>query len=367
MQHFLLFKDPNEKFFYVEDIELDYSRDQLFELQYGVKLEVEGVGLSTYICQGKEEFVKVRMNREKELHLSPANRPITIHRFEEAQSSTSERQVLTSQLSTTHLTTTEIHGHSAAPPSTSESQTSEPSSSKVLASGKRKRQDDDEFTTPTKKGRGEVNRLDEMQEQLDQLSTSISQLSRTPTRPNSRNLNKVIHEGAIVEINGEEKNVADITNGEFNTLLEVHRQSLGEMPSFAGIPKNKIVDDVGPVILKLFKEGKYGQMASFLAGFLIEKEAFHVSFLMPLVPNLGRSEPKQSKRKLNKNFEDAIRFFALYYGGCVLQRNFQPIWLGAIRDKFNAKVNNHNGKKNKSESYAGFPGLTPPFNLDNAF
>uniref|UniRef100_A0A914Q0C7 Uncharacterized protein n=1 Tax=Panagrolaimus davidi TaxID=227884 RepID=A0A914Q0C7_9BILA len=190
-------------------------------------------------------------------------------------------------------------------------------------------------------------------------------IKRLESHTNSRTTDHEILKGAVVKINGKTRNVGELSIGEFETLLAVNRQRLGPFPTLAGITELQIVEELGPYLTNSFIKMKFGNFVSYLAGFLLEEGTFRISFLPPLGPNLRASKPKHPKRILNCNFKSAFKYFALYFGGCVLTSDFKPLWLDSLRSRFNTKANNLNNKENAK--YITFDDLVPPFNDENAF
>uniref|UniRef100_A0A914Q3L0 Uncharacterized protein n=1 Tax=Panagrolaimus davidi TaxID=227884 RepID=A0A914Q3L0_9BILA len=190
-------------------------------------------------------------------------------------------------------------------------------------------------------------------------------VKRLETRKNSRINSREIIQGAVVNINGRNVNVAELSRGDFNNLLAIYRQRLGPFPTLPGITDLQIAEELGPHLVNAFINMKLGNFVSYLAGFLIEEEAFRISFLPPLGPHLRASNPKPPKRTLNNNFKTVFKYFALYYGGCILISDFKPFWLDSLRSRFNQKADNLKNKENAQ--YPSFAGLIPPFNVENAF
>uniref|UniRef100_A0A914QS75 Uncharacterized protein n=1 Tax=Panagrolaimus davidi TaxID=227884 RepID=A0A914QS75_9BILA len=190
-------------------------------------------------------------------------------------------------------------------------------------------------------------------------------VNRLESRRNSRPSRLAIIEGAVVKINGRSMNVAELSRGDIDNLLAINRQRLGPFPTLPGITDLQITEELGPHLVNAFINMKLGNFVSYLAGFLIEENAFRVSFLSPLGPHLRASNPKPPKRTLNNNFKTVFKYFALYYGGCILIPEFKPFWLDGLRSRFNQKADNLKNKENAQ--YPTFAGLVPPFNDENAF
>jgi hypothetical protein len=161
------------------------------------------------------------------------------------------------------------------------------------------------------------------------------------------------------------KNVVELSRGDFDNLLLIHRQHLGEFPELPNITQLQVIEELGPHLLKAFFNMKFGNFVSYLAGFLIEEDAFRISFLPSLGPTLRASKPKPPKRVLNDHFKRIFKYYALYFGGCILHRDFKPFWLDSLRSRFNTKADNLKNKENAK--FPTFDGILPPFSVENAF
>uniref|UniRef100_A0AC34FR69 Uncharacterized protein n=1 Tax=Panagrolaimus sp. ES5 TaxID=591445 RepID=A0AC34FR69_9BILA len=176
--------------------------------------------------------------------------------------------------------------------------------------------------------------------QLKAILLSLQQIDHRIKRLESQTPDREILEGAVVKINGRTRNVAELSIGEFETLLVVNRQRLGPIPTLAGITELQIVEELGPYLINSFIKMKFGNFISYLAGFLLEEETFRILFLPPLGPNLRASKPQHPKRILNHNFKSAFKYFVF-----------------CLRSRFNTKADNLNNKENSK--YTTFDGLDP--------
>uniref|UniRef100_A0AC34G4V9 Uncharacterized protein n=1 Tax=Panagrolaimus sp. ES5 TaxID=591445 RepID=A0AC34G4V9_9BILA len=176
----------------------------------------------------------------------------------------------------------------------------------------------------------------------------------------------MVVEAAILEIEGEEKNISEISKKEFHDLLSINRQQLGTFPQiFQNIAeRDKIISTVGPLLLELCRAGKFGKFVSLLAAFLTEENAFNLSFLPPLTLHMRESRPGKNKRILNSNFQKAFKYFSLYFGGCVMKSEVQNSFIENLRQKYNVKVQNY---KSAHKGFKQLEDFNPLFTVENAF
>jgi hypothetical protein len=168
-------------------------------------------------------------------------------------------------------------------------------------------------------------------------------------KKNSREPDRVMVEAAIGEIDGAEQNIINISKQEFNELLTINRQELGSFPDiFANnAERDKMTTAAGPLLHDLCRAGKYGPYVILLTSFLIEENAFCISFLPPMTLHVRQSRPGKDKKILISAFQAAFKHFALYFGGAALTKSAQNNFIENLREKYNVKVQNYKSFFNK--------------------
>uniref|UniRef100_A0A914P785 Uncharacterized protein n=1 Tax=Panagrolaimus davidi TaxID=227884 RepID=A0A914P785_9BILA len=179
--------------------------------------------------------------------------------------------------------------------------------------------------------------------------------------------NREVIDAAVVDLDGIETNLSDLSRAELNRLLLVNRQRLGNFPNVPEITSNHIVVTLEAIIMKAFRECKFALFTAILASYLLTRNSLVKSFMPPMGIQFRKNDIKSTKLKLNDTFVRVFKYYALYFGGCVFDGETQLQWLENLRGRFNAKVDHMRSKDSDVSSYITFPDHLAPFNDDNAF
>uniref|UniRef100_A0AC34FSK0 Uncharacterized protein n=1 Tax=Panagrolaimus sp. ES5 TaxID=591445 RepID=A0AC34FSK0_9BILA len=269
-----LFRKDNGQFLRVMLYDTEFTYDEIQEVSPGAIVEFDDIGVLEFVAFGTEKQIADRITRE-ELALQQAGVEVEI--LHEISSAFSE-MVSEPSLEVIGPVNSHVINNSPATPQN-------------------------------------ITALEEVvtniQQEIIGIKKSVSSLKR---RRSSRRINRDIIEAAVVELDGVETNLSNLSRAELDRLLAVNRQKLGAFPIVADITPNKLISTLEPIIMKAFRECKFSLFVAILASYLLTRTSMVKSFMPPMGIQLRKYAHKSNKLKLNPLFIDVFKYYALFFG-----------------------------------------------------